>query len=249
MRRALIVLGSVVCALASAQASSCQSESPPLVQPQSQTPCEQFYQAYFDAVKALCDTELPDCCACSCWEVAWGAFDLEAWIDSCVCTCDPEGAPATDQPCEGELLEAVEECLADLDACLAPFLEAAAGYCENNAVDDCVPGGDTDVECDPPTGVSDWGGPCDPDADDCPADTRCISFKLLDPEAGYCAPQCCESDHGYCTDIGSGDEQCLINDGISVEWWCVVLCGDDDDCPDGTTCVVINAEYSICYGT
>lgn len=156
MKRALLVLGSGACALTLALAPSCQGESPPLEA--AQTPCEQFYQAYHEAVKELCDTQLPDCCACQCWDAAWGTFDLEAWYDWCVCTCDPEGAPATDQPCEGELLEAVEECLADLDACLEPFLEAVSGFCENNTIDDCVPGGDTDtdtdVDCDPPTGVT-----------------------------------------------------------------------------------------------
>jgi hypothetical protein len=143
---------------------------------------------------------------------------------------------------------------AGINYCHYQWLSCSAGY----APDDTDTGSDldadvdvdadTDADCDPPTGIGEWGGPCMPEASNCPAGTYCITVEELDESLGYCAPLCCEGDHTYCTDIGSGLEQCLVNNSQTGEWWCVVLCNGDNDCVDGTSCQPVNETTSICYG-
>jgi len=108
---------------------------------------------------------------------------------------------------------------------------------------------DSDSECDPPTGVTGWGGTCNPYADNCPTDMYCMTVHPLPDDIGVCTPLCCEGDDTYCTDIGSGYEECLLTIEQTGEWWCLVVCSTNDDCVEGTTCQVVNETTSVCYGS
>ena len=115
---------------------------------------------------------------------------------------------------------------------------------------------DTETEeggCGAPTGVTGWGGPCHTNAD-CPADTECIKLNGMDQSQGYCAPECCNfetADPGYCTDVSTGQEGCLIWPVEcyleSSPYYCAITCNTPADCPTGTDCVDAGGQL-ICYG-
>jgi hypothetical protein len=86
--------------------------------------------------------------------------------------------------------------------------------------------------------VTDWGEPCGPGYPCCPEGTRC---RLPDGETGglgYCAPDCCspgEVDAAYCPAVSRGEARCVAPEEAPAPH-CAVICGDDGDCPEGTTC-------------
>ena len=108
-----------------------------------------------------------------------------------------------------------------------------------------------DDACNPPEGVTGWGGPCADAFPQCPADTVCVAVEGMAGEQGYCAPLCCEGDDSYCTDLGVGDglEKCLLSASEPGYFLCTVVCGVDDDCVSGTTCQEVpgSGGFSICY--
>jgi hypothetical protein len=176
----------------------------------------------------------PQAC-CEMIDLVHGAID-QVCADYPDCSiCEPYEYPEGDWP-------TAEECQENLDQ--IDHDQIVEGY---SLVCEMEEGTGTDEECDPPSGVSDWSGPCDPEQADCPADQYCISINGLDDTAGYCAPLCCEGDSTYCEDIGTGDEQCLVS-SQEDDWWCVVVCESNDDCVEGTTCQLVpDTSTSICY--
>ena len=118
---------------------------------------------------------------------------------------------------------------------------------------------DTETEeegCGPPTGITDWGGPCHTTAD-CPPDTTCRIINSLDSSQGFCAAECCNfstPDTDYCTDVAGGQEGCYLfatdADTITYECpcCCIIICNTQADCPTGTACTDAGVSTSICYG-
>ncbi len=72
---------------------------------------------------------------------------------------------------------------------------------------------------------------------------------------GFCTVECCNfstPDPDYCTDMGSGDEECLVGqttDGITFDppFHCIIKCVTGEDCPENTLCTDIGG-VDVCYG-
>jgi len=186
-------------------------------------PCDELYGTTVAAIDEVC-VAYPDCSLCD-YPFTFGDMQL------------------TDQECQ-ELLDQWD--VEDLIEGYTMMCEMEAGSDSDTDIDSDVDT-DTDSDCDPPDDVTDWGEACDPEADDCPPETYCLTVEGLDTTIGYCTPLCCEGDNSYCHDIGSGDEQCLVTNSQTEEWWCVVTCTSDEDCVPGTSCQSVNETVSICY--
>ncbi len=114
---------------------------------------------------------------------------------------------------------------------------------------------ESDEGCGPPTGITNWGGPCHTNAD-CPPDTECAIFNSLDETQGFCAPDCCNmdtADTDYCTDVAAGQEGCLLykthDEGLfEPPYYCLIICNTQTDCPIDTACVNTGTAGSFCYG-
>ena len=89
------------------------------------------------------------------------------------------------------------------------------------------------------TSTASWGQPCGPGYPCCSNGTQCRTPDAFSSGSlGYCAPGCCnlgQPDVGYCTNVTSGEEQCLFTAEFESAY-CAIGCDDDDDCVDGTVC-------------
>ena len=168
----------------------------------------------------------------------WGCDHVDA-------TTDDVGAPDADSDGDSDT-DSDSDVDSDVDTDADTDTDADA---DSDADSDSDSDSDSgpDIECGVPFGVTGWGVPCDPELDDCPVNTMCITLEGQGQALGYCSPNCCEGDNSYCTDLGSGSEQCLVHDNEMETWWCVVVCTTDDDCLEENSCVEISSAFSLCY--
>ena len=97
--------------------------------------CEQAGQAMLDAMDEACSGKDDECCYCQCYN-SDQTYDAMAYATDGTCTCedyattDADADGDVDTTCEGETLEAAEECLADVDACTQPMVDGQNAACD-----------------------------------------------------------------------------------------------------------------------
>jgi hypothetical protein len=109
---------------------------------------------------------------------------------------------------------------------------------------------DADSDSDADTDVGDCtmnsGWPCSCQTTTCDDGSDCIGVHGLgDGSTGYCAPNCTSGDHSSCPDTSYGaSPTCALSDGTN--YWCVLVCSGNGDCPADQTCQDAGGA-SVCY--
>ncbi|MCP4679386.1 MAG: hypothetical protein GY854_28635 [Deltaproteobacteria bacterium] len=103
--------------------------------------------------------------------------------------------------------------------------------------------------CNLPTGISSWGEPCDFSNNCCQTpDTYCVAVSGMPKGYGVCAPLCCTGDDSYCSDVGPGQETCLIETQMEGKSFCAIECNSNSDCLSGMKCRHVESiDKHICF--